>query len=162
MIRPATVALLLAAAGCHRSTDAASAPPTPRTDAAIAPASAALPPAPAPVVVVTKAPLPPVHLGVRATARRVKIFWGKKLLGATPFALERPRDSGPIDLLLRAEGYFPVHTRLYTHKNDAITVSMTKLADRMTLFGAKKEPAPPATATPPPAIETQPVSAPKP
>src|SRR4051812_45994934 len=42
------------------------------------------------------------------------VFWGKKKLGETPVTLERPRDSGPVDLVVRGEGFFPVHTRAYT------------------------------------------------
>jgi hypothetical protein len=67
------------------------------------------------------------------------VFWGKKKLGETPVTLERPRDSGPIDLVVRSEGWFPVHTRVYTFHNDVIYVKMTKLDDRMTLYGAKHD-----------------------
>jgi hypothetical protein len=86
------------------------------------------------------------------------VFWGKKKLGETPLTLERPRDSGPVDLVVRGEGYFPVHTRAYTFRNDVLYVKMTKLDDRLTLFGAKREanePPPggvPDGGTPPPPI----------
>ncbi len=94
------------------------------------------------------------------------MFWGKKKLGETPVTLERPRDSGPVDLVVRADGYFPVHTRAYTFRNDVVYVKLTKLDDRMTLFGAKKdlnEP-PPGTApdgtVPPTGMGTAPPTAP--
>jgi hypothetical protein len=67
------------------------------------------------------------------------VFWGKKKLGETPVTLERPRDSGPVDLVVRGDGYFPVHTRAYTFRNDTLYVKMTKLENRQTLFGAKRE-----------------------
>lgn len=92
-------------------------------------------------------PLPPnVKIFVRVTPSPAKggpdkaqVFWGKKKLGDTPVTLERPRDSGPVDLVVRADGFFPVHTRAYTVKNDVLYVKMTKLEERMKLFGAKQE-----------------------
>ena len=86
------------------------------------------------------------------------VYWGKKKLGMTPLNFDRPRDSGPVDLVLRAQGYLPVHTRAYTVKNELIGIKMVKLADRMTVYGAKQEivddapdggVAPPPTTTPP-------------
>jgi len=79
------------------------------------------------------------------------VFWGKKKLGMTPLNIERPRDSGPVDLVLRAQGFFPMHTRAYTTKNDLIGIKMIKLTDRMAIYGAKQE-IPPET--PPEAAPT--------
>lgn len=89
-------------------------------------------------------PLPPkIKIIVRARGAektdKVFVFWGKKKLGETPVTLERPRDSGPVDLVVRSEGFFPVHTRAYTFRNDVVYVKLTKLDDRMTLFGAKRD-----------------------
>jgi hypothetical protein len=85
-------------------------------------------------------PLPPkIKIIVRSKPEKATVFWGKKKLGDTPVTLERPRDSGPVDLVVRGEGFFPVHTRAYTFRNDVIYVKMTKLDDRMTLFGAKRD-----------------------
>ena len=92
-------------------------------------------------------PLPPnIKIFVRVTPSpahggpdKAQVFWGKKKLGDTPVTLERPRDSGPVDLVVRADGFFPVHTRAYTVKNDVLYVKMTKLEERMKLFGAKQE-----------------------
>ena len=86
-----------------------------------------------------KAPPPKIKIVVRSNPPKATVFWGKKKLGETPVTFERPRDSGPIDLVVRNDGYFPVHTRAYTFKNDAMLVRMTKLDDRMTLPGAKHE-----------------------
>jgi hypothetical protein len=115
-------------------------------------------------------PLPPkikiiVHSRGTEKTDKVWVFWGRKKLGETPVTLERPRDSGPVDLVVRAEGFFPVHTRAYTFHNDVLYVKLTKLEDRMTLFGAKRDanepppggtpdggsPLPPPPATNPPA-----------
>ena len=91
-----------------------------------------------------------IKITVRSNPPKAYVRWGKKVLGQTPVILERPRESGPVDLVVFAEGFFPVHTRAYTFRNDAFTVKLTKLEDRMTLFGAKKElEAPPAEAPPP-------------
>jgi hypothetical protein len=55
-----------------------------------------------------------------------------------------------------------VHTRAYTFRNDTLWVKLTKLDDRMTLFGAKRdvnEPPPGSTpdggVPPPPLPPTQ-------
>src|SRR5262245_59185816 len=48
---------------------------------------------------------------LRVGKKKIKanVYWGKKLLGETPFDWERPRGSGPVDLVVRADGFFPVH-----------------------------------------------------
>lgn len=131
---------------------AVTAPPsTPATPSGATAQPAIAPPA--------KAPPPKIKIVVRSNPPKATVFWGKKKLGETPVILERPRDSGPIDLVVRDDGYFPVHTRAYTFKNDAVMVRMTKLEDRLTLYGAKHEagdtpdggvPPPLPTALPPP------------
>jgi PEGA domain len=80
-----------------------------------------------------------VKIVVRSNPPKANVFWGKKPLGPTPVTLERPRDSGPVDLIVRADGYFPLHTRAYTFRNDGVWVKLTKLEDRMNLFGAKHD-----------------------
>lgn len=116
-------------------------------------------------------PLPPkIKIIVRARGAektdKVFVFWGKKKLGETPVTLERPRDSGPVDLLVRSEGFFPVHTRAYTFRNDVVYVKLTKLDDRMTLFGAKRDAnEPPPGSTPDggaPPLPTMPTPTPAP
>jgi len=43
------------------------------------------------------------------------VKWGNKNLGMIPvprpLVVVRPRDSGPLDLVIRAIGFLPVHTR---------------------------------------------------
>jgi len=123
----------------------ATAPPSP-AEAAQAASGVQVTPS-APVSGAAAKPLPPnIKIFVRVTPSPAKggpdkaqVFWGKKKLGDTPVTLERPRDSGPVDLVVRADGFFPVHTRAYTVKNDVLYVKMTKLEERMKLFGAKQE-----------------------
>jgi hypothetical protein len=116
-------------------------------------------------------PPPNVKIVIRTTPPKVFVSWGKKKLGITPLTIERPRNSGPMDLVLRSQGFFPVHTRAYTVKNDVIGVKMVKAADRMTIFGAKQEipetpaaldPLDPANALAPPAAPPTPAPVPAP
>jgi hypothetical protein len=115
-------------------------PVAPRDAGILRPAEAGaaarvLPPAPA-----APAPAPPsdIKLTIRATPR-MKVYWGKQLLGLTPLILPRPRDSGPMDLTLKADGYIPEHVRIYTYKDDVLVVKPVKLTDKMTVLGARQE-----------------------
>jgi hypothetical protein len=123
---------------------------------------ATAPPATAPVMAngqpstVPPKPRPvKIKIIVRSNPPKAFVFWGKKNLGPTPLTIERPRDSGPVDLVIRNDGYFPLHTRAYTVRNDAVYVKLTKLEERMSLFGAKRDPneAPPLVVPPPGAAE---------
>lgn len=123
---------------------------------------------------------PPKTVKLRlGSSPKAQVRWGKKVLGITPLSVERLRDSGPLDLVFVAHGYFPVHTRAFTFKNDSVHVQMTKVADRQKLYGAKKElppacdpatgpcqpglaPGPAATPASSPAPGVDPVPAPKP
>lgn len=100
--------------------------------------------------------------------RKAQVKWGSKNLGfipaPRPLVIERPRDSGPLDLVIRASGYLPVHTRAYTFSDSRVSVKLTPPAEKSKLFGYKQEPvanpdggpppspaapaAPPATAVP--------------
>ena len=142
MKRRATIvfALLLTACGCAHDTHKAppsTGEPTPQqTESGVqvarsAPSGAAVKPLPQKVKIIVHSRGPD-----KGTAF---VFWGKKKLGETPVTLERPRDSGPVDLVVRSEGWFPVHTRVYTFRNDVVYVKMTKLDDRMTIYGAKHD-----------------------
>src|SRR5262249_31697486 len=117
---------------------------------------AGVPPAP---------PEPPpttVKITVRSTPR-MPVSWGQKQFGWTPVQITRPRDSGPMDLVLRADGYFPIHTRAYTYKNsDVIVERPTKLLDRMKLLGAKQELPPPEAGEQPETPGGTPSGAPSP
>lgn len=90
-----------------------------------------------------------IKIIVRSSPPKATVFWGKKKLGETPVTLERPRDSGPVDFVIRNDGFFPLHTRAYTFHNDTIYAKLTKLEERMNLFGAKHDATPVAPAAPP-------------
>lgn len=70
---------------------------------------------------------------------RATVYHGKEVLGATPLTLTWPKDSGPIDITLKASGYLTVNSRLYTHKDDRVTVNMFKVDQSHLLFGYRKK-----------------------
>ncbi len=78
--------------------------------------------------------------------RRARVKWGRKLLGiirgSRPLVVVRPRDSGPMDVVILANGYLPVHTRAYTFTNSRVAVRLTPPEEENTLFGYKQEPPP--------------------
>jgi hypothetical protein len=74
---------------------------------------------------------------------KATVFWGKKPLGLIrgknkPLILERPRDSGPMDVVVRAQGYLPVHTRAYTFSDFKLYVKLTSVEEKKSLFGYKE------------------------
>jgi hypothetical protein len=74
---------------------------------------------------------------------KATVFWGKKSIGLIrgknkPLILERPRDSGPMDVVIRAQGFVPVHTRAYTFSDFKLYVKLTPLEEKKTLFGYKE------------------------
>jgi len=74
---------------------------------------------------------------------KAKVSWGKKPIGLIkgknkPLILERPRDSGPMDVVIRADGYLPVHTRAYTFTDFKLYVKLTKLEEKKSLFGYRE------------------------
>jgi hypothetical protein len=78
--------------------------------------------------------------------RKAVVKWGHKSFGMIPvphpLVVERPRDSGPLDLVIRATGYLPVHTRAYTFSDSRVAVKLTPPEEKNKLFGYREEPAP--------------------
>ena len=70
---------------------------------------------------------------------RASVYHGKELLGTTPLRLVWPKDTGSLDIKLKASGYLTVNSRLYTHRNDRVTVNMFKVDQAHLLFGYKKK-----------------------
>jgi hypothetical protein len=97
-----------------------------------------------------------VHITIQTLPpRKAMVKWGRKSLGVIPvphpLVVERPRDSGPLDLVLRAPGYLPVHTRAYTFTDSRVAVKLTPPEEKNKLFGYREEPAPNPDAGVPPA-----------
>lgn len=98
-------------------------------------------------------PIPPGKEAVTLTIRSVGkvktvVTWGRRTLGETPLVLKWPRNSGPVDVVLRAQGHLPVHTRLFTFNDDKVTVKLVDEEGKKTLFGYKREVPAPAAAAP--------------
>lgn len=72
---------------------------------------------------------------------RATVTWGKTLLGRIApheaLVITRPRDSGPLDVIVRAQGYLPVHTRAHTFGDSTLSVKLTRPDQEDTLFGYK-------------------------
>jgi hypothetical protein len=72
-------------------------------------------------------------------AVQATVTWGKKRLGIIkpgyPLYVTRPRDSGPLDVLVKADGYLPVQTRAYTFNDSKMLVKLTKPEASNTLLG---------------------------
>jgi hypothetical protein len=111
-------------------------------------AGGAAPGAPAPAVDAGVAlPLSPNVKVVFQTVppEKAMVFWGKKPLGIInripkrSLIIERPRDSGPMDVVVRAKGFLPVHTRAYTFTDTKVFVKLTPVEEKKTLFGYREE-----------------------
>jgi hypothetical protein len=67
------------------------------------------------------------------------VSWGKKRIGVIarrkPLVLTRPRDSGPMDVVVTAEGFLPVHTRAHTFADTKVVVKLTAIDQQATLLG---------------------------
>jgi hypothetical protein len=67
------------------------------------------------------------------------VFWGRTRLGRIkpqrPLVVVRPRDSGPLDVMIRAEGFLPVQTRAHTFGDTRLAVKLTRVEEKSTLFG---------------------------
>jgi len=123
--------------------------------------SGAAEPSPAGAVAAGAAPGPGADAGALAPTvklvfrtfppRRALVMWGAKRLGfidrGAPLVVERPRDSGPLDVVIRADKYLPVHTRAYTFNDAAIDVRITPIEKKDTIYGYK-EPLPPDAGAP--------------
>lgn len=120
---------------------------------AVASPDAGRPPLPIDVA----APNPPLDKAPAATvrivitiipsAKKAMVFWGKKRLGIiaphAPLVVQRLRDSGPLDLIVRSDGYLPVQTRAYTFGDSKFAVKLTPLDQKNTLLGYREELPPP-------------------
>jgi hypothetical protein len=119
-------AALLLAAGCG------SPPPPPGPGPAPEPPRAAAPRAPeppledeAPERAVAAAGGPQVTIKLLAEAgKKAHVFWGRKDLGLAPLEIQRPRGSGPLDLLVSAPGFLPLHTRVFTDRDDVVSLRL--------------------------------------
>jgi hypothetical protein len=69
------------------------------------------------------------------------VVWGARKLGTAgrePLEIERPRNSGPLDIVVRAAGYLPFHTRLLTDRDDTLTVRLITPSAAPGLLGYRR------------------------
>jgi hypothetical protein len=131
--------LALAACGAPRS-----GPPVPSAElaATAAPAAPASPSRPDDDLLPDDPPAPPppnaetVTIKLVAEARRqAHVLWGRKDLGVAPLELTRPRGSGPLDLLVLAPGALPLHTRVFTDRNETLSLRIYSEKEGSGLLG---------------------------
>ncbi len=82
-----------------------------------------------------------VKLRLWVTPVTAEVVWGARRLGTAgrvPLEIERPRGSGPLDLVVKAPGYLPFHTRLFTDRDDTLTVRLIAPAAAPSLLGWKR------------------------
>ena len=70
-----------------------------------------------------------------AERRQAHVIWGRKDFGVAPLEIERPRDSGPLDLVVIAPGYLPYHARAFTDRDDTVMVHLYSAAEAPQLLG---------------------------
>jgi hypothetical protein len=61
---------------------------------------------------------------VAEARRRAHVFWGRKDLGVAPLELTRPRGSAPLDLTIQAPDCLPLHTRVFTDRDDTLSLRL--------------------------------------
>ena len=103
------------------------------------PAPAPPPPEPAPVAAAPDPPLPdeaPEPLTpdpargevtiklVGDANRKAHVLWGRKDFGQLPLEIRRPRGSGPMDLIVMAPGTLPLHTRVFTDRDETLSLRL--------------------------------------
>ncbi len=76
--------------------------------------------------------------------QKAMVYWGKRRLGVIaphqPLVVERPRDSGPLDVMVRATGFITVQTRAYTFADSKVAVKLTPPDQKKTLLGYREAP----------------------
>jgi hypothetical protein len=106
----------------------AAAPPADEPDLRVEPPE----PNPRSKTVKLKLAITPAAVGV--------VMWGRKKLadikpGRMTVEIERPRDSGPLDVLVRAETFLPHHVRLFTDRDDRLSVRLVRPDEARGLLG---------------------------
>ena len=83
-----------------------------------------------------------LRLTVTPPVKALVMWGGKQVAKLAPGSMDaeivRPRGSGPVDLEIKAEGYMPYHTRLYSDRNDKISARLFRPEEAPGLFGYKR------------------------
>jgi hypothetical protein len=78
--------------------------------------------------------------------RQARVFWGRKDLGVAPLEIVRPRGSAPLDLLIQAPDCLPLHTRVFTDRDDVLSLRLYSEREAAGLPGYSPPAAPPTGA----------------
>jgi hypothetical protein len=145
------VSVAIAIAGCSGggAKQLPRAEPAPVVQVAVVPPPAPLPADLEPAPVDDRADGGIVTIKLVADARRqAHVTWGRKDLGVAPLQIVRPRGSAPLDLTIQAPGCLPLHTRVFTDRDDTLSLRLYSEGDAVGLPGyAPPAPAPSTTAT---------------
>jgi hypothetical protein len=83
-----------------------------------------------------------LRLTVTPQVKALVMWGGKQVAKLAPGSMDaeivRPRGSGPVDLEIKAEGFMPHHTRLYTDRNDKVGARLFRPEEAPGLFGYKR------------------------
>jgi hypothetical protein len=71
------------------------------------------------------------------------VHWGRKKLadlqpGKMTVEADRPRNTGPLDLVIRADGFLPYHVRLFTDHDDKLSVHLVRTEQASGVFGFRR------------------------
>ena len=84
-----------------------------------------------------------VKIKVIVDARRqAHVTWGRKDFGVAPLEIQRPRNSGPLDLIVVAPGYLPLHARALTDRDDVLSLRLYSAAEAPQLLGYRADAVP--------------------
>jgi hypothetical protein len=84
-----------------------------------------------------------VKIKVIVDARRqAHVIWGRKDFGVAPLEIQRPRNSGPLDLIVVAPGYLPLHARALTDRDDVLSLRLYSAAEAPQLLGYRADAVP--------------------
>ena len=150
-------ALALPTSGCRREPPPAvqavvPSPPVPAPLPAERPGEATPPPLPQETTTPPPPPSPArdvemVTIKLLVTPPKLAhVYWGVKDLGVAPLELRRPRGSGPMDLMLRAPGFLNHHTRVFTDRDDTLSIRLSPENEASSAFGYQAPPEKPAPA----------------
>jgi hypothetical protein len=67
--------------------------------------------------------------------RQAHVLWGRKDFGVAPLEIERPRNSGPLDLVVVAPGYLSLHARAFTDRDDTLALRLYAPSEAPQLLG---------------------------
>ncbi|MCG5055892.1 MAG: hypothetical protein KA712_23285 [Myxococcales bacterium] len=81
-----------------------------------------------------------LKLEVSPRHARPLVYWGREKLGEPPLVIERPRRSGPMDIVIKADGYLEYHTRLFTDRDDRLSVVLVRPTETQEMLGFKRRP----------------------